>query len=112
MIFLKRQLYNLCMKEGKKIVDYLNKFNTLLVQLTSMGVKFESEGKAITLLCSLPESWDHFLTSISFSSTESIEFDVIVGALLSEETRKKSNLETSTSEAMVVRGRPKERGHV
>jgi hypothetical protein len=40
-IFLKRQLYSLCMKEGMKIVDHLNTFNTLLVQLTNMGVKFE-----------------------------------------------------------------------
>jgi hypothetical protein len=55
-------------------------------------------------------SWDHFVTSISFSSIVSIEFDVIFGALLSEETRNKSNLETSTSEVMVVIGRPKERG--
>jgi hypothetical protein len=109
-IFLKRQLYSLRMKEGTKIVDHLNTFNTLLVQLSSMGVKFESEDKAITLLCSLPASWDHFVTSISFSSTETIEFDDTVGALLSEETRKKSNQETSTSEALVVRGRPKERG--
>jgi hypothetical protein len=111
MIFLKRKLYSLCMKEGTKIDDHLNTFNTLLVQLTSMGVKFESEDKAITLLCSLPVSWDHFVTSISFSSTKSIEFDDIVGALLSKETRKKSNIETSTSEAMVIRGRPKEKGH-
>jgi hypothetical protein len=76
-----------------------------------MGVKFDYEDKAITLLCSLPASWDHFVTSISFNTTKSIEFDVIVGALLSEETRKKSNSETSISEAMMVRGRPKERGH-
>jgi hypothetical protein len=109
-IFLKIQLYSLRMKEGTKIVDHLNTFNTLLVQLNSMGVKFESEDKAITLLCSLPASWDHFVTSISFSSIETIEFDDIVGALLSEETRKKSNLETSTSEALVVRGKLKERG--
>jgi hypothetical protein len=68
-IFLKRQLYSLRMKEGTKIVDHLNTFNTLLVQLNSMGVKFESEDKEITLLCSLPASWDHFVTSISFSST-------------------------------------------
>jgi hypothetical protein len=94
MIFLKRQLYILRMKEGTKIVDHLNTFNTLLVQLNSMGVKFESEDKEITLLCSLPASWDHFVTSISFSSTETIEFDYTVGALLSEETRRKSNLET------------------
>ena len=96
-IFLKRQLYSLCMKEGMKIDDHLDTFNPLLVQLTSMGVKFESEDKAITLLCYFPESWDQFVTSISFSSTESIEFDVIFGALLSEETMTKYNLETSTT---------------
>jgi hypothetical protein len=69
MIFLKRQLYSLRVKEGTKIVDHLNTFNTLLVQLTSMGVKFESEDKAISLLCYFSESWDHFVTSISFNST-------------------------------------------
>jgi hypothetical protein len=58
----------------------------------------------------LPASWDQFFTSISFSTTESIEFDVIVGALLSEETRKKTNSKISRFEAMMVRGRPKERG--
>jgi hypothetical protein len=51
-IFLKRKLYSLRMKEGTKIDDHLNTFNTLLVQLTSMGVKFQSEDKTITLLCS------------------------------------------------------------
>jgi hypothetical protein len=100
-IFMKRQLYSLCMKEGTKIVDHLNTFNTLLVQLTTMGVKFDSEDKAITLLCCLPMSWDHFVTSISFITTKSIEFDVIVGALLSEETRNKTNSKTSTSECWV-----------
>jgi hypothetical protein len=68
-IFLKRQLYSLCMKEGTKIVDHLNTCNTLLVQLTSMGVKLESGDREITLLCSLPLSWDHLITSIRFSST-------------------------------------------
>jgi hypothetical protein len=53
-IYLKRQLYSLRMKEGTTIVDHLNTFNTLIVQLTSMEVKLEDEDKAITLLCSLP----------------------------------------------------------
>jgi len=108
-ILLKRQLYSLRMKEGTTISDHLNTFNTLLVQLESIEVKFESEDKAVTLLCSLPESWDHFVTSISLSSLETLEFDDVVGALLSEETRKRSNSETSTSEAMMVRGRSKEK---
>ena len=91
------------------ITDHLNTFNTLLVQLESIEVKFESEDKFVTLLCSLPNSWDHFVTSISLSSSETLEFDDVVGALLSEETRKRSNSETSTSEAMMVRGCSKER---
>ena len=42
----------------------------IIVQLTSMEVKFKDEDKAITLLCSLPESWDNLVTFISFSSTD------------------------------------------
>ena len=108
-ILLKQQLYSMRMKEGTSIIDHLNVFNTLLVQLESIEVKFESEDKAITLLCSLPESWDHFVTSISLSISETLEFDDVVGALLSEETRKRSNSKTSTSEVMMVRGHSKER---
>ena len=111
-ILLKRQLYSFRMKEGTTITDHLNTFNTLVVQLESIEVKFESDDKAVTLLCSLPESWDHFVTSISLSSSETLEFDDVVGAMLSEETRKRSNLETSTSEAMMVRGRSKKNASV
>lgn len=55
------------MKEGTSITDHLNVFNTLLVKLECIEVKFESEGKGITLFFLLPESWDHFVTSISLS---------------------------------------------
>jgi len=69
-----------------------------------MEVKFEYEDKAITLLCSLHESWDNLVTSISFSSTNVLDYDYVVEALFAEEMRRKSSQETSTSEAMLVRG--------
>jgi hypothetical protein len=109
-IYLKRQLYSLRMKEGSKVAEHLNVFNTLICQLTDMEVKIQEEDKAITLLCSLPESWDHFVTSISLSTADSLKFESVVGALLSEEVRRKSSTETAASEAMVARGRSKERG--
>jgi hypothetical protein len=56
IIFLKRQLYNLWMKEGTKIVDHLNVFNTFICQLYSMEVKYEDEDKLVTLLCSFLDS--------------------------------------------------------
>jgi hypothetical protein len=108
-IYLKRWFYSLWMKEGTKIVDHLNTFNTLIVQLASMEVKLEDEDKAVTLLCLLPKSWDNLVTSISFSSTYVLDYDFVVGALLAEEMRRRSSQETSTSEAMVVRGRSKEK---
>jgi hypothetical protein len=54
-----------------------------------MEVKFEDEDKAITLLCSFPESWDNLVTSISFSSVDDLDYDSVVGALLVEEMRRK-----------------------
>jgi hypothetical protein len=108
-IYLKRQLYSLWMKEGTKVVDHLNTFNTLIIQLTSMEVKFEDEDKAITLLCLLPESWDNLVTSISFSSVDVLDYHSVVGALLAEEMRRKSSKETSNSEVMLVKRRTKEK---
>ena len=70
----------------------------------------QEEYKAITLLCSLPESWDHFITSISLSIANSLKFESVVGALLSEEVRRKSSIETFAPKSMVARGRSKERG--
>jgi hypothetical protein len=45
-----------------------------------------------------------------FSSADAIDYDIVVGDLFSEEMRRRSSKETSTIEAMVVRGRSTERG--
>jgi hypothetical protein len=103
-IFLKRQLYKLRVKEGTKIVDHLNVFNTMICQLTNMEVKFEDEENTVTLLCLLPESWNHLVTTVWFNTTDAIDYDIVMGALLSEEIRKTYSKETSTTESMVVRG--------
>jgi len=53
-IYLKRQLNSLRMKDGTKVEEHLNIFNTLICQLLDIEVKIQEEAKAITLLCSLP----------------------------------------------------------
>ena len=98
------------MKEGTNIADHLNVFNTLIFQLSSMDVKIDDENKVVNLLCTLPESWGQVVSSISLSTTDTLEFDNVVGALLFEELRKKISLETSLPEALVVRGCSKEKG--
>jgi hypothetical protein len=72
------------MKEGTQISDHLNVFNTLIFQLSSMEVKYKDEEKEDTLLCSFSESRDHLITYMWFRSTNSIDYEIVVGALLSE----------------------------
>ena len=57
-------------KEGTKIADHLNVFNTLIFQLSSVDVKFDDEAKAMNLLCTLPESWGQVVSSIILSTID------------------------------------------
>jgi len=52
----------------------------------------------------------YLVTSIIFSTIDTLEDNSILGDLFSEEMRRKSGIETSTLEAMVARGRSIERG--
>ena len=62
-ILLKKRFYSLKMKEGAKVSEHLNTFNYILSQLESIGVKMDDEAKAVTLLCTLPDSYDNLVTT-------------------------------------------------
>ena len=55
-VFLMKCLFNMKMSEGGSITDRLNDFNTVTNQLSSVGVNFDDEVRALLILCSLPES--------------------------------------------------------
>jgi hypothetical protein len=92
------------MKEGMNFFYHLNIFNTLICQLSRMDVMHKDEDKVASLLYSLLESWDHLIISMWSNSINSIDYDIVVGALLSKEMRRRSTKETSIEEAMVSRG--------
>jgi hypothetical protein len=89
------------------VVEPLNAFNTMVSQLVSVELKISYEDKCISLLCSLPESWDSLVVSID-SNTISLKFDEVVSSLLSEEMRQK-NMEGHNTDALFARGRSQER---
>ena len=106
-------LFNIKMLEGGSIIDHLNDFNMVKNQLSSIGVNFDDEGRALLILRSLPKSWDGLVMSVgnSVSGSSTLKFDDVIGVILSEEMQRKSTGETSgnalTAEA---RGRQRERG--
>jgi hypothetical protein len=103
-LFLRKKLYLLRMSDGSSVTEHLNVFNTILSQLSSVDIKITEEEKCISLLCSFPDSWDSLVMAIG-SNTTTLALEDVVASLLSEEMRRK-NMEGSTKDALVVRGRP------
>ena len=50
------------------------------------------------------DSWDHLITSLSYSNPKYFEYDTVVGALLLEEKKRNNNQETSSLATTVTRG--------
>lgn len=61
------------------------------------------DDKCISLLCSLPDSWDSLVIVVGSNATN-LNFDDVVASLLSKEMRWKS-MDSSTKDALFVRGR-------
>ena len=101
-LFLRKKLYNLRMKDGDSVTEHLNAFNTVVSQLASVDIKISDEDKCISLLCSLPDSWDSLVIAIGSNAT-TLQFDEIVSALLTEEMRLK-NMDNQNGDALSVRG--------
>ena len=112
-VFLMKRLFNMKMLEGGSVANHLNDFNTVTSQLSSVGVNFDDDVRALLFLCSLPESWNGLVMAISnsVSGSSTLKFDYVVGAILSEEMRRKSFGETSGNALSAEsRGRRMERG--
>ena len=70
--------------------------------MTSVGITISDGDKCISFLCSLPDSWDSLVIAVGSNATK-LNFDDVVASLLSEEMRRKS-MDSSTKDALSVRG--------
>ena len=98
------------MEDSDSVTDHLNVFNTLVIQLNYADIRMEEEKKCITMLCSLPDSWDNLVLVIGSSTKSTLKFEDVVASLLSEEMRRKSMENHSTNALSMRLGHTKERG--
>ncbi|RDX97966.1 hypothetical protein CR513_19192, partial [Mucuna pruriens] len=78
----------------KALSNHLNEFQGIIDQMSGMGIKFEDEILGLLLLNSLPESWETFKVSITNST--------LMGSILNEEMRRKTQGSSSQSEVLVT----------
>ena len=69
--------------------SHINTFNRVLAELSSQGLNFEEEVKALALLSSLLASWEVFCTTFANSCLK-LNLDETIGQVLSEDIRRKS----------------------
>ena len=83
-LYLKQKLYGLKMQEGSDLAEHINVFNQVVADLGNVEVKVDDEDKAIILLCSLPPSYEHVVTTLTYGK-ETIKIEDITVALLAWE---------------------------
>ncbi|KAL0349993.1 UNVERIFIED_CONTAM: Retrovirus-related Pol polyprotein from transposon TNT 1-94, partial [Sesamum radiatum] len=69
-------LYGLKMQEGFDLAQHVNVFNQIITDLASLDVNIEDEDKAMILLFSLPFSYKHLVTTLTYGK-ETIKVDEI-----------------------------------
>lgn len=102
-LYLKQKLYGLKMQEGTDLVQHINFFNHTVSDLQRIEVVIEDEDKAMILLCSLPPSYEHLVTTLTWGK-DTLKVDEITTALLAHNQRKQNNAEGSQTEALYVKG--------
>ncbi|KAH9698402.1 Integrase catalytic domain-containing protein [Citrus sinensis] len=105
-LYMKKKFYRFTYTPGMSMNDHVNSFNKILADLLNLDEKFEDKDKALLLLNSLPDEYDHLTTTL-LHGKDNVIFDVVCSALYNPETRKKDRKDhrDTITEALTVRGR-------
>ena len=91
-LYLKKQLYGLHINERTTMLEHLNFFNKIISELLTVDIKIDEEDKAFILLSSLPQSYDHVVTTMLYGK-ETLILEEVTSTLFSNEIRKRPNQE-------------------
>ena len=112
-VHLMKKLFNLKMAENASVVQHLNKFNTIINQLSSVEIDFNDEIRALIILASLLNKWEAIRMAVSNSiGKEKLKYNDMRDLILAEEIRRRDAGETSRSGSALnleTRGRGNDR---
>ena len=110
-VYLMKKLFNLKKAEGTPIAQHLNEFNTITNQLSTVGIEFDDEVRAVILLASLPNSWEAMRMAMSNSTGKNkLKYDENQDLILSEEVnRRDANIDNAQNQAFVTENKSRGR---
>ena len=110
-VYLMKKLFNLKKAEGTPIAQHLNEFNTITNQLSTVGIEFDDEVRALILLSFLPNSWEAMRMAMSNSTGKNkLKYDENRDLILSEEVnRRDANIDNAQNQAFVTENKSRGR---
>ena len=110
-MYLMKNLFDLKKAEGTLVAQNLNEFNTITNQLSTMGIEFDDEVRALILLVSLPNSWEAMKMTVSNSAGKSkLKYDDIRDLIISEEVRRRdANIDNAQDQVFVTENKSRDR---
>jgi hypothetical protein len=108
-LYLKRKFFGFRYVEGISMPEHLNNLNKILADLQNLDVNIDDEDKAVVLINSLPDTYEHLATTLMYGK-DSLKFDDVSNALTNDEYRRKDKQAHSSeisgiSGALTVRSR-------
>ena len=86
-VFLMKHLFNMKMSKGGSVADHLNEFNTVISQLSHVGVNFDDEVRELLILSSFPKNQNSLVMAVSnyVYGSNTFKFDDVFDVILSKE---------------------------
>ena len=103
-LILIRQLFNMKMRETDPTTSHTNTFISVLTELSSQGINFEEEVKALALFSSLFVSWEVLCMTFS-NNFPKLNLEETIGQILTEESRHSAKID-GTQYRLVGRSPP------
>ena len=105
-LYMKRRLYTFSMKDGVAMKDHVDEFNKLILDLENVNIILEDEDRALILLSSLPESYEHFVDTLLYGR-QTLSLKDVKDALESKDLKKRAELkDQNNAEGLVAKGKP------
>jgi hypothetical protein len=87
IVRLRQQYYSCRSKSGDSMLDHINRIKSLHDQLREMGIEYNDKELAMTLLASLPESYNSLITALDAVGEDTLTYQKVKGMLLNDAAR-------------------------
>ncbi len=89
ILFIRRKFFTCKMQEGEDLLDHINKVKALADQLTCLEVPMRDEDVVMTLLESLPPSYEHLITALETLPMQDLTMEFVTARLMHEVSKRR-----------------------